>query len=187
VRDARVRDGDAPRAGARSLAATFVVLALVAAIGAMGCGYTASPALLPPHLKTVAIPVFENQTSEYTLEQDITAAVIKRFVDDNHLRVVDEHSADCIVQGKVTDYRNAVFGISNAALAQEYRVTIGVSVVFKDLVKNREIWHDDGIVKTANYYVQPVPGDSAKTELDGRREAIQKIADEILARSIESW
>lgn len=152
-----------------------------------GCGYTASPALLPSHLKTIAIPVFENQTSEYTLEQDVTAAVVKRFVDDNHLRVVDERSADCVIQGKVVDYRNTVFGISNADLAQEYRVTIGVSVVFKDLVKNRELWHDDAMVKTANYYVQNVPGQSAKTELDGRQEAIQKIADEILSRSIENW
>jgi hypothetical protein len=27
----------------------------------------------------------------------------------------------------------------------------------------------------------------AKTELDGRKEAIQKLADEILTRSVESW
>jgi hypothetical protein len=65
--------------------------------------------------------------------------------------------------------------------------TIAVSVVFKDQVKNREIWRDEDIVKTANYYVQPVPGQQAKTELDGRKEAIQKLADEILSRSIESW
>ena len=142
--------------------------------------------MLPSHLKSVAIPLFENETSEYTLEQEVTDAVVQRFVSDNHLRVVDEKSADCVVKGKITEYRNAVFGISNAELAQEYRVTIGVSVVFKDQVKNREIWRDD-IVKTANYYVQAVPGQQAKTELDGRKEAIQKIADEILSRSIESW
>ncbi len=152
-----------------------------------GCGYTASPALLPQHLKTIAVPLFENETSEYTLEQDVTDAVIQRFVSDGHLRVVDEKSADCVIKGKITQYRNAVFGISNAELAQEYRVTIAVSVVFKDQVKNREIWHDEEIVKTANYYVQTVPGQQAKTELDGRKEAIQKIADEILSRSVESW
>ena len=151
-----------------------------------GCGYTASPALLPSHLKSIAIPLFENETSEYTLEQDITDAAVKVFVTDNHLRIVDEKTADCVVKGKVTQYRNTVFGISNAELAQEYRVTIAVNVVFKDQVKNREIWHDD-IVKTANYYVQAVPGQQAKTELDGRKEAIQKIADEILSRSVESW
>jgi hypothetical protein len=152
-----------------------------------GCGYTASPAVLPPHLRTIAIPVFENQTSEYTLEQAVTDAVVARFVSDGHLRIVDEKSADCVVHGRLTQYRNAIFGISNTDLAQEYRVTIGVAVVFKDQVKNREIWRDDGLVRTANYYVQPGPGHEAKTELDGRKEAIEKIADEVLSRSVQSW
>jgi hypothetical protein len=138
-------------------------------------------------LKTVAVPVFENGTTEYTLEQDVTNAVIDRFVRDNHLRVVDLKSANAVIEGKLTGYKNAVFGFSAANRAQEYRVTITCAVVFKDLVKNREIWSEPNLVKTANYYVVPVPGDSAKTELDGRKEAIAKIADEVLARSVESW
>jgi len=153
---------------------------------AAGCGYTASPALLPQHLKTVAIPVFENGTPEVQLEQEITDAVIQRFVRDNHLKIVDEKSANAVIRGKVTQYRNAVFGFSSTAQANEYRVTIGVEVTFKDLVKNRELWSDQ-LVKSANYYVQDVPGQSAKTELDGRKEAIEKIADEVLSRSVEGW
>jgi hypothetical protein len=135
----------------------------------------------------VAIPVFENGTTEYTLEQEITAAVLERFVRDNHLRIVDERSADGVIRGRITTYKNAVFGFSAANRAQEYRVTIGCSVVFKDLVKNREIWNEPDLVKTANYFVVDVPGDSARTELDGRKEAITKIADEILSRSVEGW
>jgi hypothetical protein len=138
-------------------------------------------------LKTVAIPVFENATTEYTLEQDVTNAVIERFVKDNHLRVVDERSANAVIRGKLTGYKNAVFGFSAANRAQEYRVTLTCSVVFKDLVKNREIWNEAELVKTANYFVVDVPGDSARTELDGRKEAITKIADEILTRSVEGW
>jgi hypothetical protein len=151
------------------------------------CGYTTSPALLPTHLKTVAIPVFENTTTEYTLEQDVTNAVIDRFVKDNHLRIVDERSANAVIQGKLVGYKNAVFGFSAANRAQEYRVTITCSVVFKDLVKNREIWNEPSLVKTANYFVVDVPGQPARTELDGRKEAIAKMADEILTRSVEGW
>ena len=157
---------------------------LMAAMAAGSCAYTTSTALLPSHLKTVAVPVFENGTTEYTLEQDITTAVIDQFVRDNHLRVVDEKSANCVLRGKVTQYKNAVFGFSNTS--HEYRVTIAVSVVFKDLVKNREVWNDE-IIRTANYYVQDVPGQPARTELDGRKEAIEKIADEVLSRSVEGW
>ena len=135
----------------------------------------------------MAIPVFENATTEYTLEQDVTNAVIERFVKDNHLRVVDERSANAVIRGKLTGYKNAVFGFSAVNRAQEYRVTLTCSVVFKDLVKNREIWNEPELVKTANYFVVDVPGQSARTELDGRKEAITKIADEILTRSVEGW
>jgi hypothetical protein len=103
------------------------------------CGYTTSPAMLPSHLKTIAVPVFENATTEYTLEQEVTEAVIAKFVQDNHLKVVDEREANLVVRGKVTLYRNAVFGFSEAAQAQEYRVTISIAVTLKDHVKNREL------------------------------------------------
>ena len=80
-----------------------------------------------------------------------------------------------------------MFGFNEAAQAQEYRVTIATSVVFKDLIKNRELWNEPNLVKTTNYYVVNTPGDTARTELDGRKGAIAKLADEIVARSVEGW
>jgi hypothetical protein len=157
------------------------------AIAAPACGYTTSPALLPAHLRTVAVPVFENATTEYALEQEITDAVIARFVSDNHLRVVDERSANAVVKGRLVAYKNSVFGFSNTVQSQEYRVTITVAVTLKDQVKNREMWSEEALIKTANYYVVDVPGSPARTELDGRKEAIDKIAEEIVARTVESW
>jgi hypothetical protein len=170
------------KARTRFVAATSAVLWLAAS-----CAYTTSTALLPAHLKSVAVPVFENGTTEYTLEQEVTDAVIARFVADNHLKVVDERSAHAVIKGRITTYRNAVFGFSQAAQAQEYRVTLGASVTFKDQVKNRELWSEPELVKTANYYVVDTPGDSARTELDGRKQAIAKLAEEIVARSVEGW
>ena len=102
--------------------------------------------------------------------------------------MVDEPQADCVLRGKLTAYKNSVaFGFSTQNRAQEYRVSITVSIVFKDQIKNREMWRDDAMTKTANYYVQDVPGQTARTELDGRKEAIQKIADEVLSRSTQGW
>ena len=134
----------------------------------------------------MAIPVFENGTPEVQIEQDITNAVILKFVQDNHLKVVDERSATSVIRGRVTQYKNSVFGFTQNASSNEFRVTVAVDVTFKDLVKNRELWSGE-IVKTANYYVQDVPGQAAQTELDGRKDAISKIADEILSRSVEGW
>lgn len=171
-----------PRGRWWPLAAGPLLLALVS-----GCAYSTSAGLMPTHLKTVAIPAFENATTEYALQQEITDAVIREFVSNNTLKVVDERSANSVIRGKIVEYRNSVFGISAVDRAEEYRITIGVAVTFKDVVKNREVWNDDHIVKSANYYVNPVPGDSAKTEVDGRRRAIEMIADEILTRTVQTW
>ena len=54
---------------------TNSAVCLLAAL-AGSCAYSTSTALLPPHLKTVAIPVFENGTTEYSLPQEITDAVM---------------------------------------------------------------------------------------------------------------
>ena len=164
-------------------AAVFAGVTLIAS----SCGYTTSPALLPSHLRTIAVPAFENGTTEYTLEREITDAVIQRFVQDNHLKVVDERSANAVLHGRITQYRNAVFGFSTGSTAQEYRVTIALSITLKDQVKNRELWSEPSLIKTANYYVVDAPGQPAQTELDGRKQAISKIADEILSRTVEGW
>jgi outer membrane lipopolysaccharide assembly protein LptE/RlpB len=161
-------------------------MSMALGLAAGACAYHTNASSMPSHIKTVAIPVFENATTEYTLEQEITNAVIRTFVADNHLRVVDERRADSVLRGKITAYRNSVFGISSISRAQEYRVSISVQVTFKDQVKNREIWTDE-IVQSANYYVQDVPGDSATTEVDGRKLAVARLATEILTRSVESW
>ena len=171
----------------RARLAILVLIGALLVVAAAGCAYTTGSALLPSHLRTIAIPTFENGTTEYVLEKELTQSVIDKFIADNHLKVVDERVANSVLRGRITGYRNAVFGFTGTNEAQEYRVTISVAVTFKDLVKNREIWKDPEITKYANYYVQAVPGDSAHTELQGRQQAVAKIADEILSRTVEGW
>jgi len=52
----------------RPFAPRLAAAALALALAGTGCAYSTSTALLPAHLKTVAVPVFENKTSKYTLE-----------------------------------------------------------------------------------------------------------------------
>lgn len=175
-------------AGSRRAAAAraFAALAVLATIS--GCGvYSTRPGKIPGHIKSVAIPIFENRTTQAELDDEITQAIVNRFVADNNLRVVGEAEADAILSGAVLRYDNAVFGFTGNVQAEEYRVSIIVDCRFFDKVKNREMWRDEGLTKTANYYVVEVPGQPAKTEIDGRQEAIQKIADEVLSRIVDAW
>jgi outer membrane lipopolysaccharide assembly protein LptE/RlpB len=69
-----------------------------------GCGYheAGKASLLPPDMKTLAVPSFRNQTHTYHLETGLTSAVIQEFNTRTRYRVVQSESgADAILQGTV--------------------------------------------------------------------------------------
>lgn len=169
------------------MSATPRALLLLVALVAGGCSYSPNPTLFPTHLKTIAVPVFQNRTTQPLLDEEVTTAVVNRFIRNSKLRVVAEDQADLVVTGSIAAYRNAVFGFNSQEQAQEYQVAVTVSVTVRDRVKNRELWKDDALVRTANYFVTAVGGQPPQTETTGRLSAIDKLADAILNRTVENW
>ncbi|MCX5799824.1 MAG: LptE family protein [Candidatus Eisenbacteria bacterium] len=159
---------------------------MLASLAHLSCGYTAS-ANLPGHIKTVAIPLFKNETLEYGIEEEITKAVIEKFVSDNRLRVVGEKEASSLLLGTVRSYKNSVFSYSSGEVAQEYEVTIRVSVEFQDVSKGKIIWKDDSLTSSARYFAVDMAGQKAQTEQEGRAPAIEFLGKDILTRTVEGW
>ncbi|MBN1504311.1 MAG: LptE family protein [Candidatus Eisenbacteria bacterium] len=152
----------------------------------LSCGYTASSSL-PGHIKSIAIPVFKNETLEYRIEEEITNAVIEKFVADNRLRVVSEKDAASVLLGTVTGYQRRVFSYSASEEAQEYEVTVKVAVEFKDASSGRIIWKDESLVTSARYFALDMAGQKAQTEQEGRLPAVAFLANDILTRTVEGW
>jgi len=160
--------------------------AVIAAFAAGGCAYTVS-SVLPAHLKTLAIPVFENKTVEFRLAEDVTEAITSAFVADRRLRIGRERDADAVLRGSVIAYKNQVYGYTAQERATEYEIVLVVQVAFRDQVKNRVLWKEDQLVVRTTYNVVPVGAQVAKTETDGRREVIAKLADQIVSRTVQGW
>ena len=166
-------------------AAATSLLALV--IAGSGCGpYSFNASRLPGHIKTVAIPVFENVTPEPGLEQEVTQALTAEFVRDNTLRVVPESRADSGLYGRVIRYQNRVFGYNAQAQTEEYEVLIEVEVEFKDLVKRKTLWKEEALLGRTTYFVVATVGQAPKDEVTGRAEAIRNLASDLLNRTVRS-
>ena len=133
------------------------------------------------------MPVFQNATTEPNLEQEVTEAIVNRFVQDNKLKVVAEEEADLIVHGAVVGYKNSVFGFNATEKAEEYQVAVTVALTARDRVKNREMWRDDNLIRTTNYFVVDTPGQQPQDAVSARRDAISKIADAVLNKTVEGW
>ncbi|OLE57383.1 MAG: hypothetical protein AUG13_04280 [Chloroflexi bacterium 13_1_20CM_2_59_7] len=69
------------------------------------CGYhTAGHAVtLPDNVRTIAIPVFVNQTQTYKVEQMLTGAVVREMVTRTHYHILNQPSdaADATLRGTV--------------------------------------------------------------------------------------
>lgn len=195
LRDKPISQGraDEMRRGGGSLSSrahglVVVVRALLAGGGLFlfcavvgGCGYSLTTRL-PSHIKTVAVPPFQNETLEYGLEEEITQAVIEKFTTDNSLRVVSEDRADSVVYGTIREYKRRVAGFTAEEIANEYEIAIVMDIVVRDRVKSKDLWAEEGMVRTTNYFV-----DQVESERQGRDTAVKQLAEDIVSRTVQGW
>lgn len=151
------------------------------------CAYSVRNVSLPTYMKTLAIPVFGNSTVEFGLSDDITQSLITGFTSDHSLRIAQERDANAVLRGTVIAYRNQVFGYTSQERATEYEIVLTVSVAFRDLVKNKDLWKDDALTVRTTYSVVAVGSQPAQTETDGRRDVIQKLTERVVSRTVQGW
>lgn len=142
--------------------------------------YTFSPSALGG-IKTIAIPVFENQTTEYGLEELITQELNQTFVEDNTLKVVPEGQADAVLPGTVTSYSREAYTYDVNEQVEEYIVRITLKVKLENAKSGKIIWEEENLSDYGLY------SSLEETETDGKTEAIKKLVDEILNRTVKGW
>lgn len=139
---------------------------------------------LPPHVRTVAILPFDNQTAEPALTQEVADAVRLAMEDRLGLRVAAEAGADAIVRGTVTRYQADVplsFQQTNAGNVSVTRrlVQITVSVEIYDQRQNRMLWQRSGL-RVEGEYQPPL-------ETDGRDLALERLVTDIVDGAQSQW
>ncbi|MBD3235168.1 MAG: hypothetical protein GF330_00500 [Candidatus Eisenbacteria bacterium] len=164
-----------------------VLLALVACAG---CGYSFSGSSLPGHIRSIAIPVLENESLDATIADEATRSLTDRFLEDNRLKIAGATRADCVLEGTVKRYERKVYSYDASENPEQYIVVIEVAVVLKDRVKNRDLWSDEALQATATYAADEAAGkdDPNRTaEEEARLEALELLAQDVLARTLEQW
>lgn len=156
-------------------------LALIAAVLAGGCGYSLR-GNLPEHIKTVAVPVFQNRTPVPAVENFLTTAVVNAFATNGRLRVTRVEQADAILEGDIVGYSLTSIAFDSLANVRQYRLTVTLNLKFRDVRRNDVIFQRNGYSDRADFVV---PGTVAET-IAATETALQTAAAEI-ARSIVSF
>lgn len=158
---------------------------MIAAFAITACSYSFTGASVPPHLKTIAIPIFIDRSGsgEPDLRDEFTNLLTQKFLDDNSLQVTDKSNADALLDGTILSLTDSPAIVSGGEDVSTRRITITVRAVYKDLVKRLTVFDrqfsDYGDYST----VEDIPTGRAAAI----QTAIDKITEDILISVVSNW
>ncbi len=162
---------------------TYCLLSSVCCLlfSAAGCGvYTFSGSGLSG-ISTIAVPLFDDQTGEYGMREALTEKIADRFVQDNTLKVVNEKTADSVLRGVITRYSRESHTFDEQENVREYIVRIWVRVSFDEKKDKKTIWKEESLLGWGIYSAQD------ETEDMGKERAIEKLAEDIVNKTVKGW
>lgn len=170
----------------------------------MGCGFYSLAGSIPPHIKSINIPLVENNTAEYLIAETVTDELIAIFTEENILRVESGKNADSYLYGTITRIDDSPYTFSKTEAVTEYRITISIDVEWYDVKEDKAIIKK----KYSGWGAYGLAGDAANDGIDNDQDgltdgadedefgeprtfalkiAVNKIAEDILNEILSSW
>ena len=148
------------------------------------CAYSFTGASVPEHLKTIAIPIADDRSGsgEAGLRENLIQKLIQKFIDDNTLQVSERTTANALLECSIVSLSDAPAIVSAGENITSRRITVGVKVIYRDLVKRTTVFE-----KTfSNYsdYLSTDPIQGRKTAIE---TAIDLISEDILLDTVSGW
>ncbi len=164
----------------RLLLAASVILLL----GVQGCIYSFKGGSVPPHLKTIAIPLLDDQSGsgEPNLRENFTNKLVTRFRQDNSLQIADKSRADVLLEGTITSVTTTPQQVTTGETLTKQRLTISVKVTYQDLKLKKTIY-DKQYSDYGDYDISGGP-DQRQAAISS---ALDKLTETILNDTVASW
>lgn len=130
----------------------FVLLLLVTS-GFAECYKPVTKNQLPSHIKTVAVPAFQNQALRYKIGSRFADAVINELIRRGRgLRVQgDREGADAVIEGVIKNFNYSGVLLDDRGRARVFEVTIEAAVTVRDQTENRVLYDNQNFVFRGEY------------------------------------
>ncbi len=154
------------------------------------CGYhLAGSNRLPSDIRTIAVPVFYNETFEPMLENAVTSAVKQEFLTASRLAVVnDPDQADLVLKGTVVSFGLTPISFDRTkSVVLEYRVRIRASVTVEDRRTQKVLWKDSAMESAAEYRVNPDTAANRVAQDHAIAEAGKRLAENVVHRVLKGF
>ncbi len=134
------------------LPSAFCLLFSLAACGYHVAGHADR---LPPDIKTIAVPIFLNQTTTFRIEQRLSAAVTREFLERTKFRIThDPSGADAVLKGTVKDARSGVVAFDlTTGRATTLQIQVVTNVELVDLHSKKVLFSNPNYVFREEYQI----------------------------------
>ena len=131
----------------------FVFLSLFIVVSA--CGYRAvSHNRLPPSIQSIAVMPLENQTSFFEVEQILTQALQRAFVERSEYRVVNDSSkADAVLKGTVSQMSANPVLFGGDIFGSTFLVTLSASIELRERRTGKILFENDQYIFREQYVI----------------------------------
>ena len=137
--------------------ATAAALAACSILLAVACGYqvAGTATRLPPDIKTIAIPVFTNKSTRFRIEQRVSAAVTREFIERTRFRVTpDPEGADAELKGTIDSVHSGVLTYDpNTGRATTFQIQVTADVELIDLHTKKVVFSNPHYLFREQYQV----------------------------------
>jgi outer membrane lipopolysaccharide assembly protein LptE/RlpB len=145
----------APQARTKRLSLAVCAVALILVLSSCGYHVSGTAPALPAEWKSIAIPAFKNDTTQYRIEQRFTSAVIRQFLERTKYRIIQNpEDADAILHGEVVSLETSPV-LFNATTGQvtSMVVTIHTRVSLVEIKTQKVVYHNDDVVFRDEYQI----------------------------------
>ncbi len=165
----------------------LTLLAFAAALAQAGCLYSfRAGSFPPPHIKTIAVAPFENETTRFELSGEIHDQLLRNLPRALGIRTAGEDVADAVVRGTIVrydvvapNYRAGAEGQPAEVLQRQVSITVRIEIV--DLVNNVVLWEDRNVMAQGQFL------EASESEDVGRAEAIELLVQKIVDGAQSNW
>jgi len=165
---------------------TFYILTGLMLISACGYRLTGTGTSLPAHLKTVAIPVFKNTSTEPNIQREMTNVIRQSFINDGRLKVVNKDEADLVMKGVLNSYTLQAVSFDTNDVALAYFVALGINIDVRDMVKHKPFLKQNFTTKW-DFRAQTNVINSEAARLAALNSAYQELGNRLVSIVIDQF
>lgn len=164
---------------------------LGAAMLSSGCGYALAGqgTFLPDYIQTIGVPLFENNTTVFEIEQSLTQQVRTEFIGRGRYRVVAaETGVDALLTGTISRVTIAPASFTARQQASRYIFTVQAAMEFRDLTTDEVLWENPSLSFSDEYDVASGGGGAIDANLffGQQSNAVQRVARDFASTVVSS-